>query len=93
MPFISGEQGNKSLKLKGTREQRQFGETGNIENQDFDFGRTRKNADFSGQHGKGTPWEGIITHASILLECFTDVRGNQIEACCFYKSTSKFWLS
>ena len=34
-PFILGEQGNKSLKLKGTGEQRQFWETGNIENQDF----------------------------------------------------------
>ena len=28
--FISGEQGNKSLKLKGTGEQRQFWGTGNI---------------------------------------------------------------
>ena len=36
-PFISREQGNKSLKLKGIWEQRQFGRTGNIENQDFDF--------------------------------------------------------
>ena len=32
-PFISGEQGNKSLKLMGTWEQRQFWGTGNIENQ------------------------------------------------------------
>ena len=31
-PFISGEQGNNSLKLKGTGEQRQFWGTGNIEN-------------------------------------------------------------
>ena len=40
-PFISGEQRNKSLKLKGTGEtpeERQFWGTGNIENQDFDFG-------------------------------------------------------
>ena len=36
-PFISGEQGNKSPKLKGTGEQRQVWGTGNIENQDFDF--------------------------------------------------------
>ena len=35
--FISGEKRNKSLKLKGTGEQRQFWGTGNIENQDFDF--------------------------------------------------------
>ena len=41
-PFVSGEQGNKSLKLKGTGEQRQFGGTGNIENQDFDFGEQGK---------------------------------------------------
>ena len=38
-PFFSGEQGNKSLKLKGTGEQRQFWGIGNIENQDFDFGK------------------------------------------------------
>ena len=37
-PFMSGEQGNKSLELKGTGEQRQFRGTGNIENQDFGFG-------------------------------------------------------
>ena len=42
MPFISGKQGNKSLKLKGTGEQRQFWGTGNIENQDFDFGEQGK---------------------------------------------------
>ena len=41
-PFISGEQWNKSLKLKGTGEQRQFGGTGNIEYQDFDFGEQGK---------------------------------------------------
>ena len=34
-PFISGEQGIKSLKLEGTRELRQFWGTGNIENSDF----------------------------------------------------------
>ena len=37
-PFISGEQGDKSLKLKGTGEQRQFWGTGKIENQDLDQG-------------------------------------------------------
>ena len=36
------EQGNKSLKLKGTGEQRQFGETENTESQDFDFGEQGK---------------------------------------------------
>ena len=36
-PFISGEQGNKSLKRKRTGEQRQFWGTGNIESPDFDF--------------------------------------------------------
>ena len=41
-PFTSGEQTNKSLKLKGTGEQRQFGGTGNIEHQDFDSGEQGK---------------------------------------------------
>ena len=41
-PFISEEQRNKSLKLKGTGGQRQFWGTGNIENQDFDFGEQGK---------------------------------------------------
>ena len=41
-PFISEEQGNKSLKLKGTGEHRQFGGTANIENQDFDIGKQEK---------------------------------------------------
>ena len=45
MPSFSGEQGNKSLNMKGTGEQRQFWETGNIENQDFSFWGTRENAD------------------------------------------------
>ena len=54
-PFISGEQGNKSLKLKGTGEQRQFGGTGNIENQDFNFGEQGKMSIFQGNKGTGTP--------------------------------------
>ena len=41
-PFISGEQGNKSLKLKGTGGGKQFWGTGNVENQDFDFGEQGK---------------------------------------------------
>ena len=40
---------NKSLKLKGTGEQRQFWGTGNIENQDFDFGEQGKMQIFSGE--------------------------------------------
>ena len=36
-PLISGEQGNKHHKLKGTGDQRQFRGTENIENQDFDL--------------------------------------------------------
>ena len=39
-PFISGEQGNKSLKLKRTGEQSKG--TWNIEKQDFDFGEQWK---------------------------------------------------
>ena len=34
-PSISGDQGNKSLKLKGTGEQRQFWPAGNIEKSRF----------------------------------------------------------
>ena len=45
--IISGEQGNKDLKQKGTGEQRQFWGTGNIESQDFDFGEQGENADVS----------------------------------------------
>ena len=63
-PHISGEQGNKSLKLKGTGKQRQFWETGNIESQDFDFGEQGKMPFFvvfcccfffQGNKGTGTP--------------------------------------
>ena len=50
-PFISGEQRNKSLKLKGTGEQRQFWGTENIENQDFDFGEQGKTPIFSEEQG------------------------------------------
>ena len=35
--FVSGEQENKGLKIRGIGEQRQFWGTGNIENQDFVF--------------------------------------------------------
>ena len=48
-------QGNKSLKLKGTGERRQFWGTGNIENQDFDFGEQGKMPIFQGNKGTGTP--------------------------------------
>ena len=53
--FISRELGNKSLKLKGTGEQRQLWGTGNIENQDFDFGEQGKCRFFQGNKGTGTP--------------------------------------
>ena len=57
-PFISGEHENKSLKLKGTGEQRRFGGTGNIENQDFDFG----------EQGNRYPWEGLnIGHLQVKM--------------------------
>ena len=45
-PFISGEQGNKSLKLKGTKAI--FGNREHIENQDFDFVEQGKMPIFSG---------------------------------------------
>ena len=41
-PFIPGEQGNKSLKLKEAGEPRQLWGTGNIKNQNFDSGEQRK---------------------------------------------------
>ena len=41
-PFISGEQGNISLKLKETGERGQFWGTGKIKNQGFDFGEQGK---------------------------------------------------
>ena len=41
-PFISGEQGNKSLKLKGTGEPQQFWGTGNTENQVLILGNKGK---------------------------------------------------
>ena len=67
-PYISGEQGNKSLKWKGTGEQRQFLGTGNIENQDFDFGEQAKmTIFFQGNKGTGTPWDGLISEESLLL--------------------------
>ena len=59
-PFISGEQRNKSLKLKGTGKQRQFGGTGTIENQDFDFGHHEKTPIFfSGTREQVHPWESL----------------------------------
>ena len=63
MAFISGEQGNNSLKLKKTGEQRQFWGTGNIENQAFDFGNKGKCLFFLGNKGTGTPsptWKASI---------------------------------
>ena len=55
MSFISGEQGNKSLKLKGTEDQRQLWGAGNIENQYFDFGEQGNMPIFQGNKGTGTP--------------------------------------
>ena len=46
-------QGNKGLKISGTWEHRQFGETRNIENQDFRFGE--QGHFFKGNKGIGTP--------------------------------------
>ena len=55
MPFISGEQGNKSLKLKGTGEQRQFLGTRNKGYRDFDLGEQGKMPISQGNKGTGTP--------------------------------------
>ena len=41
-PFISGEQGNKILKLKGKGDQMELWGTENIENKDFDLGEQEK---------------------------------------------------
>ena len=70
--FISGEQWNKSLKLKGTREQRQFGGTGNIENQDFDFGEQGEMPFFFRGTREQVPHphlEGIIIYSGIDWLC------------------------
>ena len=48
---FQGKKGTKSLKLKETRKQRQFWGTGNIENEDFDFGEQGKMTIFSGEQG------------------------------------------
>ena len=61
-PFISGEQGNKSLKRKGTWEQRQFGGEMNIENQDFYFGEQEKMPIFfQGNRGTDTSPPHLLT--------------------------------
>ena len=62
MSFISGEQENTGLKMKGTGEQRQFWRTGNIKNQDFDFGEQRKMPIFSGKQStpSGRPSKVLI---------------------------------
>ena len=54
MTFISGEQGNKCLKMKRTAEQKQFWGTGNIGNQDFDFGEQEQSGLFQGNKGTGS---------------------------------------
>ena len=51
-PFISGEQGNKSLKLKGIGEQR------NTEDQDFDLEEQGKMPIFLGEQGNRYPLGG-----------------------------------
>ena len=46
--FISGEQGNKCQILRGTGEQREYLETGNIRQQIFDFWGTGEQENLSG---------------------------------------------
>ena len=59
--IFSREQGNKGLKIRGTGEHRQFGGTGNIENQDFVLGEQGKKAIFSrGTREQVHPWEGLV---------------------------------
>ena len=64
-PFITGEQGNNSRRLKRTGEQSKFWGTGNIENQDFDFGEHGKmpGVFFRGTREQVPPrsWEGLST--------------------------------
>ena len=67
--FISGEQGNKSLKLKGTGEQRQFWGTGNIENQNFDFKEQgRMPIVFRGTREQETPPPGRASKMPWVLD-------------------------
>ena len=53
--YVRGQE-NRSLKLTGTGEERQFWGTGNIEIQDFDFGEQGKMPIcFQGNKGTGAP--------------------------------------
>ena len=49
--FLSGDQGNKGLKMWGTREQRQYWGKGNIGNQIFDFGEGEQSVLFLEEQG------------------------------------------
>ena len=58
--MLSGEQGNKGLKIKGTGEHSQFWGAGNMENQDFILGEQENKAIFS--RGPREPvllWKGL----------------------------------
>ena len=55
---ISAEQGNKSLKLRGTGKQGQFSGAENIENQNFDFEEQGKMPFFSGEQRNRYPLVG-----------------------------------
>ena len=67
--FFSKEQGNKGLKIRGSGEQRQFGGTGNIENQDFVLGKHRNKAIFSrGTREQVPPCEGLSIRRMKYLE-------------------------
>ena len=92
-PFISGEQGNKSLKLKGTKEQRQFWGTGNRENQDFDFWEQGKMPMFfSRETREKVPPPSTSPgghHHSVA--CFEDFRGTTVRQALFGLKTKELW--
>ena len=73
--FISREQGNECLKMRGKCN---FGGAGNIGNKDFDFGE-QSNV-FQGNKGTGTPWEGLIKALTCSLSKSTFSHTSNIPA-------------
>ena len=69
--FVSG------FKMRRTREQRHFGETGNKGNQDFDFCVQGTKRFISGNKRTGTHWE-VLKQGQNPLFCFKVFSQNKI---------------
>ena len=96
-PFISGEQGNKSLKLKATGEQMQFWGTGNIENQDFDLAEQGKMPNVLGEQGNRYPHhhlEGLSNaKADHNINAHIKFGENPLRLYSSHCPESKIWMS